>query len=86
MGISVNISQNRLKICSFRIRILCIYAYDLKSNHNADFLDEDFFSGVKVVQTEIAKVYKVRKFKDFYVFCLCSNTTVSTCVVWGNIS
>jgi len=29
---------------------------------------------------------KVPKIKDFYVFCLCSKTTVSTCVLFGNIS
>lgn len=29
---------------------------------------------------------KVPKIKDFYVFCLCSKTTVSTWLVFGNIS
>ena len=29
---------------------------------------------------------KVPKIKDFYVFCLCSKTTVSTWCVKGNIS
>ena len=36
--------------------------------------------------SETEKLHKVRKFKDFYIFFLCSNTAVSTCIEYRNLS
>ncbi|MFR5655106.1 hypothetical protein, partial [Waltera sp.] len=39
-----------------------------------------FFLVIFSNPVEAEKLYKVRKFKDFYISFLCSPTTVSTCV------
>ena len=61
--------------------ILCAYRLHFNSDNHLNLVYQLLFF---VVNTDFFKVEKStieRKFKDFYVLLLCSNTTVSTCAV-----
>ena len=69
---------------TFYIRIFCVYCNEFNGHHDSDLPDRTLFSPKFTIIFKSPKVYKVRKFKDFYDFSLCSKTTASTVVPLSN--
>ena len=55
----------------------CAYCYEFYSDGHPDILFEAFSTLRPVSLSKGAMLVKVLKIKDFYEFCLCSNTIVS---------
>ncbi len=71
---------------SINYLIFCVPTLHINDYRNRDIVLNALIAELITLGVKHHMSGKVPKSKDFYKVPLCSNTIVSTCSVWGNIS
>ena len=66
--------------------VFCVPTLHINNYRNRDIVLNTLIAEFITLGVKHHMAGKVPKSKDFYKVPLCSNTIVSTCPVWGNIS
>lgn len=66
--------------------VFCVPTLHINNYRNRDIVLNTLIAEFITLCVKHHMAGKVPKSKDFYKVSLCSNTIVSTCAVWGNIS
>ena len=66
--------------------VFCVPTLHINDYRNGDIVLNTLITEFITLCVKHHMAGKVPKSKDFYKVSLCSNTIVSTCPVWGNIS
>ena len=73
-------------ICQNTLLNSCVPTPHINNYRNCDIVPGTFITELIAIRLKHYMAGKVPKSKDFYEFTRCSNATVSTCAVCGNIS